>query len=145
MRCALASTLVVASLAVAGCAQGGTQETDSATKFSGVEKQVATTVEDLQTAAKDKNGAKICASLITIEYQQAIAKQAGTKGCSSAVDAAIKQTDPVDYVVKDIQVSGDTATATVQSKSDKDVVATETWKLRKQAGRWKVSSSPPSS
>ena len=145
MRCAFASVLLVAAHAVAGCAQGGTSATDSAAKFSGAEKQIATTVEDLQTAAKDKNGAKICASLITIQLQQSVAKQSAGKGCSSAVDKAIKQTDPVDYIVKDVKITGDSATATVQSKSDKDVVATEQWTLQKQAGRWKISSTPASS
>ena len=146
MRCALAPALLVCALVVAGCAGGGgAKDEDSAEDFQGVQKQIATTVEDLQDAAKDKNGGRICASLITIAYQRSIAQNSPGKGCSSAVDDAIEKTDPVDYVVKRIRVTGPAAVATVESKTgDDETVATEQWRLERQAGRWKISSTPPS-
>jgi ketosteroid isomerase-like protein len=141
MRCALAPFAVIAALLLAGCAGGGQQDEDSAEDFQGAQQQVAQTVEDLQDATREKDGAKICSSLLSSSYQRSIAATNGGEGCSDAVDDAIKETDPVDLVVTKVEVTGDRATATVAAKSGEDTtVSTDTYGFEKQAGRWKISS-----
>jgi copper chaperone CopZ len=145
MRRAFAATATLIAIPLlSGCA-GGSQDTDSAKDFTGPQQEIAQTVEDLQDATSQKNGAKICSSLITAELQQSIAAQDRKAGCSSAVDDAIKESDPVDLVVTKVEVNGDRATATVEAETGDKTVSTETYGFQKQAGRWKISSTPPSS
>ncbi len=138
MRCTAASIALVAALVLAGCA--GSKSSNSASDFNGAQKDVATTVEDLQSAAKDKDGAKICRDLITVKLQQQIATAATGKGCADAVDDAVKDTDAVDLTVKSVAIKGATATAVVrENTSDKGTDRSRTMTFEQQAGRWKIS------
>jgi hypothetical protein len=126
------------TLALAGCAQGGTKNSDSTKDFSGEQKAVASTVEDLQSAAKDRKGAAICADLITAELRDKISRT----GCPKVVKDAIRDTDEVDLVVKTVVVKGDTATAVVEEKVGDKKRRKRTIVLQKTAGRWRVSELP---
>jgi hypothetical protein len=139
MRCALAPLAVIVALLLAGCAGGGAQDKDSAEDFKGAQQEVAQTVEDLQEATREKNGAKICSSLLTSSLQRSIAANNGKEGCSSAVDDAIKESDPVDLVVTKVEITGNTATATVAAETGDETVSTDTYTFEQQAGRWKIS------
>jgi hypothetical protein len=138
MRCALAPLLVIAALLLAGCAGGGAQDQDSTEDFQGAQQEVAQTVEDLQEATREKNGAKICSSLLSPSLQRSIAANNGKEGCSSAVDDAIKDSDPVDLVVTKVEITGNLATATVAAETGDETVSTDTFTFEKQAGRWKI-------
>jgi hypothetical protein len=140
MRCALAPIAVLASLLLAGCGTGGSTANDSP-EFQGEQKLVQNTVEDLQTAAKDRDGAQICRDLITAALQGEIAAQsAGGKGCVAAVDGAVKDTDAVDLTVRSVTVDGTKATAVVREDvSDDGDDVDRTLAFEKQGGRWKIS------
>ena len=137
MRRALPLIALLATLPLAGCTQAGTKNSDSTKDFTGDQKAVAGTVEDLQTAAKDRKGTTICADLITAELRDKIS----TSDCPKVVKDAVRDTDEVDLKVKTVKVTGDTAVASVQEKTGGDD-RMRTIELQKVAGRWRISALP---
>ena len=101
MRRALPLIALLATLPLAGCTQAGTKNTDSTKDFTGDQKAVASTVEDLQTAAKDRKGTTICADLITAELRDKIS----TSDCPKVMKDAVRDTDEVDLKVKTVKVT----------------------------------------
>jgi len=98
---------------------------------------VASTVEDLQTAAKDRKGTTICADLITAELRDKIS----TSDCPKVMKDAVRDTDEVDLKVKTVKITGETAVASVQEKTGGgDRI--RTIELQKVAGRWRISALP---
>jgi hypothetical protein len=136
MRRALPVIAVLVCLPLAGCTQAS-KNADSAKDFKGEQQAVASTVEDLQTAAKDRKGTTICADLITAELRDKIS----STDCSKVVKDAVRDTDEVDLKVKTVKITGDTAVATVQEKTGGDG-RTRTVELQKVAGRWRISALP---
>lgn len=134
----LAILAVLLAVGLAGCAGGGTKNTDSTKDFTGDQKAVATTVEELQKAAKDRGGTKICGDLITAELRDKIS---GTN-CGEVVKDAIRDTDEADLVVKSVTITGDEAVAQVQEKTGDEKHRQRTIELRKSAGRWRISALP---
>jgi len=139
MRRALLALTVLACLPLAGCTQAGSKNTDSAKDFKGEQQAVASTVEDLQTAAKNRKGTTICADLITAELRDKIS----STDCPKVVKDAVRDTDEVDLKVKTVTIDGNTATATVHEKTGGDG-RTRTVELQKVAGRWRISALPAS-
>ena len=139
MRLALPALALLVCLPLAGCTQAGTKNTDSTKDFTGDQKAVASTVEDLQTAAKDRKGTTICADLITAELRDKIS----TSDCPKVMKDAVRDTDEVDLKVKTVKVTGETAVASVQEKTGGgDRI--RTIELQKVAGRWRISALPTS-
>lgn len=132
---------LLATVALAGCGGQGTKNTDSAKEFKGEQQQVAKTIEDLQTAAKDRDGTKVCADLITAELRDKIS----STNCGKVVKDAIRETDEVDLEVKKVTITGDTAVAEVNEQVAEDTDRKRTIKLEKAAGKWRVSELPQSS
>ena len=133
----------ISVLALAGCAQGGNQSTDSTANYKGTEKLIAGTVEDLQAYGEKGEGEKICSQLLTAKLSQKIGKQGGAKGCSGAVTDGMKQTDKADLEVTAIKIDpkdAAKATATVKAKTGDKSSQTSTMELAKESGRWKISS-----
>jgi hypothetical protein len=130
--------LGAAVLVVAGCgaSSGGKS---SAKKFSGEQRAVATTVEDLESAGSKRKPGEICDHLLSKSLVDAITKASG-KSCSSAVDRTMKDVDAYDLVVLDngVTITGTKATAKVQSKAG-DEEDVSTLQLVKEDGRWKIS------
>jgi hypothetical protein len=131
----LTAALAAAALLASGCA--GAQK-DSAKDFTGAEKQVATTVEDLQAAGKKGDETKICDDLLATALVNQI-KQAKSTTCATAVSTSLDDVDSYDIQVKKVTVSGTTATAAIESK-DKDGNRPDTLTLVKEKGRWRISS-----
>ena len=139
MRLALPALALLVCLPLAGCTQAGTKNTDSTKDFTGDQKAVASTVEDLQTAAKDRKGTTICADLITAELRDKIS----ASDCPKVVKDAVRDTDEVDLKVKTVKVTGDTAVASVKEKTGGND-RLRTIELQKVAGRWRISALPQS-
>ena len=137
MRRALPLLALLVCLPLAGCTQAGTKNTDSTKDFTGDQKAVASTVEDLQTAAKDRKGTTICADLVTAELRDNIS----TTDCPKVMKDAVRDTDEVDLQVKTVKVTGDTATASVKEKTGGDD-RMRTIEFQKVAGRWRISALP---
>jgi hypothetical protein len=132
-----ASRTLALLLAAAGLATGcGASTSNSASKFSGVKKDVATTVDDLSSAAKKSDEAKICTDLLTPALIATL-RASNASSCNTAVNDAIKDAETFDMTVKTVNVSGNNATAVVDSKNKS---ANDTFALEKVGGRWKISS-----
>jgi hypothetical protein len=138
MRRALPVLALTACVLLSGCAQGGTKNTDSTGEFAGDKKAVAATVEDLQSAAKDRKGTTICADLITAELRDKIS----ATNCSTVVEDGIRDTDEVDFTVKTVTVTDDKAVAQVQEETGDKKYRRRTIDLEKVAGRWRISALP---
>ncbi len=140
VRLALVPAALIA-VALTGCTQAA--KNDSTTnKFSGQQKQIAKVVDDLQKQTESKNGAKICANLITAELQQKIAQVAGAKGCGAAVKQAIKESDQSDLSVRTVTIDPSDpakATAVVKQKTNKNASRDTTLQFEKQGSSWRIS------
>jgi hypothetical protein len=127
-RLAVALIALLLAVATAGCAQSSS----SAGKFQGTERDVAKAIDDLSSAASRKNEAKICDELLTKELAQSL-KSTGTD-CETEISDAIADSDDYDMTVKDVSVSGPTATAVVENND-----RTATLRLQKVGQDWRIS------
>ena len=128
-------TLLLALLA-AGCTQAGSSG-DSASTFNGQQHDVATTVEDLQSAGAKHDEGQVCSQLLAKQFVDTL--DAAPGGCQAKVKAALKDTDTFDLTVEAVTINGDKATARVKTENGaKD--KTTTLQLVKEGGRWKISS-----
>ena len=108
--------------ALAGCAGGGSKNKDSASDFTGEEKAVATTVEDLQSAATSDER-KICSDLIVAELRDAIAENGNAATCVAAMEGVLKDTDQSDLTVRRVSIDGTKASAVVRAQARRRQVA----------------------
>jgi curli biogenesis system outer membrane secretion channel CsgG len=128
-RLSVALIALLLAVVIAGCAQSSS----SSGKFQGAEQEVATAIDDLSSAASRKNEAKICDELLTKELAQSL-KSTGTD-CETEISDALADADDYDLSVKDVTVSGPTATAVVEN-NDK----TSTFRLQKVGNAWRIAS-----
>jgi hypothetical protein len=142
MRCAALTTALVVALALAGCA-GGTSNEDSSNDFSGEKQQVASIVEDLQSAAEDSDEREIC-DLMTGELRDKVTSGSGAATCRAGLEKALKDTDQSDLTVKSVTIDGDEATAVVRAKLSDDRSREETIQLRKLGAAWRIAQLPSS-
>jgi hypothetical protein len=131
-----ASRTLALLLAAAGLATGcGASSSNSAADFSGVKKDVATTVDDLGSAAKKSDEVKICRDLLAPSLIATL-RAANKSSCDTAVNDAIKDADTFDMTVKSVNVTGNAATAVVDSKRKS---TNDTFTFEKVGGSWKIS------
>jgi hypothetical protein len=128
-RLAIALIALLLAVAVAGC----TQSSSSSGDFQGTDRAVAHAIDDFSSAASRKNEAKICDELLTKELAQSL-RSPGTD-CATEISDALADADDYDLTVKDISVSGPTATAVVEN-NDK----TATLRLQKVSQDWRIAS-----
>jgi hypothetical protein len=128
-RLALALIALLAAVALAGC----TASSSSSGSFQGTERDVAKAIDDLSSAANRKNEAKICQDLLTKELAASL-NSTGTD-CETEISDALSDADDYDLTVKDVSVSGPTASAVVEN-NDK----TATLRLQKVGQDWRISS-----
>ncbi len=119
----------------AGC---GRSEPDSSSKFRGEEKLVANTIEDLQTAGRKRDGARICNELLAAGVVEAIQQAAGPKKCAARVEDSLGDADTFELTVRSVTVKGNTATAAVASDDGDDKDRIDTMTLAKEGKRWKI-------
>lgn len=132
MRPALLLSLLVLPLAACGAAPR-----DSAEDFSGEERAVASTVEDLESAARDNDSEAVCTKLLA-ESLVSTLKQQGTN-CATAVKDAFRDADTLELTVEDVTISGSRATAEVTSGTG-DNEKTDTLEFEKAGADWRISS-----
>src|SRR5690242_6589269 len=106
----IASVLValLVALTFAACGSAGT---DSSSNFEGTQRDVASTIEDLQSAASDEHASEICSTLLAKSLLDRIS--GGDAGCQKAVMAAIRAADTDELKVESVRVNGSNATARV--------------------------------
>ena len=132
MRLALA--LCVLSLALAAC---GAAPRDSTKGFTGPERSVAATVEDLESAARKNETARVCTKLFSARLLASL-KTKGTN-CEAALEDAFRDADSLDLTVDDITIRGAIASAKVTSGTGSKK-RTDTLELEKAGATWRISS-----
>jgi hypothetical protein len=123
----------VLALVLSAC---GAAPRDSAKDFSGAKRGVASTVEDLESAARKDEPGRLCTTLLTDGLLAALKKQ-GTN-CLTATKEAFKDADSLDLTVDEVTISGNTATAKVTSGTGSKK-KTDTLELERDGATWKVS------
>jgi ribonuclease HI len=129
-RCAL----VTAALALAGCGQAQS----SANDFKGSEKAVASTIEDLQSAAQNRKPADICSDVLSRELADKL-KSAGND-CVREMERIAGDADDFELEVTDVTVNGTTATAKVKARRGDRENAETTYSLVREDGDWRLAS-----
>ena len=129
-----AVALCVLALALAAC---GAAPRDSAKEFNGAERDVAATIEDLETAARDDDAERVCTKLFS-DRLLATLKEQGTN-CPTAVEEAFNDADSLDLTVDDVSISGATARTEVTSGQGSKK-KTDTLELEKDGAGWRISS-----
>jgi hypothetical protein len=124
---------LVAALTLAACGGAGS---DSSSDFEGEQREVASAVEDLQSAASDEDASEICRTLLA----QSLLQELRSNGveCTTAVKKALDAADTTDLDVQSVQVNGTTATARVESGSG-DSATTRDVRLAREGRNWKIS------
>jgi hypothetical protein len=129
----LLALLAALPLVLSACGQAAK---DSAGDFQGDQKAVAQAVEDLQSASKKHDGAKICSSLLAPALVTKI-KTASKGACDTAVTDALDDADSYELQVQKVTINGTTASAVVKSEGgSKDRI--DTLQLVKDGGGWKI-------
>lgn len=132
MRLLLPIVLGAAAL-VAGCTK---QQSSSTGDFRGDEKNVAQVVANLADDAARQKQSRVCGELLSARLEKAIA---GNLSCPSEVKKAFEDADSAKLEVKDVTITGNTATAKVGTK-DRNKTVTRTFKFVKAGGSWRIDS-----
>jgi hypothetical protein len=133
VRALTALIALLAALALAACGSAGT---DSSGDFEGEQREVASAVEDLQSAAADDDASEICRTLLA---KSLLDRLGSGDGCEKAVAGALDATDTDELDVERVTVNGTNATARVKSGSG-DGATTRDVRLTREGRNWKIAS-----
>ena len=122
---------MVAMLAPMGCSLGGDEEPQP---VSGVPKEIAATVEQLERAVADHDFTEICGRLFTASARQ----RAGGTECAAQLRSAGEDVRRPSIVIRGIELQGDRATVKVVTRAEGQARVTDTLDLRRVRGRWLV-------
>jgi hypothetical protein len=130
----LLALLVALPFALGACGQAAK---DSAGSFQGDQKDVAQTVEDLQSFARKGDAAKICSEVLAKDLVTKI-QSSSKKPCDKALKDTIADVDAFELTVKKVTVIGDRATAVVKSVGGGNQDRTDTLTLVRDQSAWKI-------
>lgn len=124
----LTSLLLTGLVALVATGCGGEQRDD--VTFRGEQAEIADVVSDLQDAAEKDEVTRICRALV--------AESLSGSGCADRVEQAIDASDQYALDVREVRVSGDTATARVIVGSG-DAERTATMRFVREGSTWRIS------
>jgi hypothetical protein len=122
---------VVALLAPVGCSIGADEEPKPVT---GVPKEIAATVDQLERAVARRDWATICNELFT----ETARKRAGGGECVSQTRSAAEDVLRPSIQIEQIAVKGDRAVVRVSTTAQGQARVTDTLELRRTGGRWLI-------
>jgi hypothetical protein len=122
--------LALATLAVAGCGQSGSES--SAEKFKGEQKAVAEVVEDLQEAGEKKDAERICSTILSPTLVAQV--KAGGASCAAEMKRSLNDADQFELDVQSVTVEGTKAEARVKGEGSE----TATMSFAKERGGWRA-------
>lgn len=136
----LAIGLAGAGIAAAFLGGGELGDAEEAPRpVSDASKQVADTILRFERALAEGDFATICGNLFTIEAREA----AGGDRCPSVLQDTAGGLRRPDVQIVSINVRGNTATATVRAAVAGEQPVTDTIRLLRQGGRYKIVSAGP--
>jgi hypothetical protein len=124
---------MAAMLAPMGCSLGGDEEPQP---VSGVPKEIAATVEQLERAVAAHDYAEVCNELFTRSARQ----RSGGADCPKQLRVAAEGVRRPRIEVGGITVEGDRAVVTVRTRAEGQARVSDQLRLRREAGRWRVDS-----
>jgi hypothetical protein len=122
---------VAALLAPVGCSIGADEEPKPVT---GVPKEIAATVEQLERAVARRDWATVCNELFT----ETARKRAGGGECVSQTRSAVEDVLRPSIQIEQIAVRGDRAAVRVSTTAEGQARLTDTLELRRTGGRWLI-------
>jgi hypothetical protein len=132
MRPLLRLLPLVLAAALAGCAQAPS----STGNLKGAEKDVAATVEALQTDAQSHKPAKICSDVLSRALAEKLKSSGGD--CVDEMDKLTSDADDYALKVSDVTITGSTATARVKARKGGKDNAVTTFSLALEDGKWRL-------
>lgn len=120
-------------LLLAGC--GAQPQPSSVERFQGDERAVAQKVEDLQEAGERRRPEEICTEILAKSLVSQL--EAAGADCTQEMAKAIEDADEFELDVREVEVEGTTATATVRRGDDGP---TETMEFTQEGGQWRATS-----
>jgi hypothetical protein len=124
---------MAAMLAPTGCSLGGDEEPQP---VSGVPKEIAATVRQLERAVAERDYGAICRRLFTASARQ----RAGGEDCISQLSSAAEDVRRPSIEIDGIELKGDRATVRVVTRAVGQTRVKDNLELRREAGRWRVES-----
>jgi len=134
MRPWLRSLPLVLAVAIAGCGQPAS----SAGDFKGAKKDVADTIEELQTAAQNRKPADICSEVLSRALVEKV-KTSGGGDCVDEMEKVVGDADDFELDVTAVTITGATATARVKARKDGKDGALTSYRLAREDGKWRLS------
>ena len=132
MRPLLRSLPLILAFAIAGCGQPAS----SASDFKGAQKDVADTIEELQTAAQSRKPADICSDVLA---RGAVDKlKASGNDCVDEMEKISGDADDFELDVTDVTITGATATARVEARKGGKDDAVTSYTLAREDGKWRL-------
>ena len=122
---------ILSVLLLAGC--GSAAQETSVDKFTGDERAVAQKIEDLQQAGDRRDPEKICTEILAKSLVTQL--EAAGVTCEDEMKKAIEDADDYQLDVRDVTISGSTATAEVQRGDDGP---TETMEFTREGNDWRA-------
>jgi hypothetical protein len=135
---ALVAVWLVLAASLAGCT-ASRSNTDSSSDFKGANALVASTIEDLESAASKGDEGEICGQLLAARLVDRLSARG--KDCGTVVQDALDDTDTSNLTVESVRITGDSAVARVKAETgDRDRI--ETVGLVRERNRWKIARLP---
>ena len=132
MRSRLRSLPFLLAVAIAGCGQASTSSSD----FKGAEKDVADTIEELQTAAQNRKPADICSEVLGRGLVEKL--KTADHDCVDEMEKVTNDADDFELDVTKITITGSTAAATVKARrGDRDDAVTN-FALAREDKKWRL-------
>ena len=122
---------MAAMLAPMGCSLGGDEEPQP---VSGVPREIAATVRQLERAVADQDYAAICGTLFTATARQ----RAGGEDCIAQLRSAAEDVRRPSIEIEGIELEGDRATVRVVTRAAGQTRVEDNLELRRESGRWLV-------
>ena len=127
------SLAVLCALALTGCGQAAS----STEEFEGEEREVAEVVEALQSAGERREGDRICKEILSADLVEEL--EQGDVNCTQELEKALREADDTSLEVTAVEVTGETATATVEGREGTETI-TSTLGLVREREAWRVAS-----
>jgi hypothetical protein len=122
---------MAAMLAPVGCSLGADEEPQP---VSGVPREIAATVAQLERAVTRNDFEEICEEIFTARAR----RRAGGDECASQLRSAAGDVRRPNIRIEGIELKGDRATVRVASDAQGQARLSDTLELRREGGRWLV-------
>jgi len=138
--------LAVALMAPGGCGVGGSSSSTSNLKNQ-TQKDVAQAIYDMRDAIAKRDQGKVCDSFLSTKLKNqlaGLAKKRNGTDCSDELKDSLQDVDSTDIKVESVNVTGNSATATVKTNLPHGTDPCATYPMVNERG-WRLDAAPSDS